>query len=47
MGQKALTSHMTKSKKHEGIMEARNSTSNLDNFGSLVCFISDCQRKNM
>ena len=29
MGQQALTSHMTKSKKHERIMEARNATSNL------------------
>ena len=34
MGQQALTSHMTKSKKkkkkHEEIMEVRNATSNLD-----------------
>ena len=30
MGQQALTSHMTKSKKHERIMEARNATSNLE-----------------
>ena len=30
MGQQALTSYMTKSKKHEQVMEARNATSNLD-----------------
>ena len=30
MGQQALTSHMTKPKKHERVMEARNVTSNLD-----------------
>ena len=29
MGQQALTSHMTKLKKHEQIIEARNVTSNL------------------
>ena len=30
MGQQALTSYMTKSKKHEQVMEARNATSKLD-----------------
>ena len=38
VGQKALKSHMTKSKKHEGIMEARNSASNLDQFWKLGMF---------